>query len=69
MLVKWGIEQSLLRKAPLYLESTVEAAQFYNNLGFIAKEIVSMELDGDAATRGQAVAYQEVVFVFVPDGC
>ncbi|KAI1325120.1 putative GNAT family acetyltransferase [Xylariaceae sp. FL0255] len=64
LLVQWGIDQSEATGAPLYLESTVEAAHFYENNGFTAKEIVTLPIRVDGGTETQI--YEEIVFTYFP---
>lgn len=67
LLVAWGIEQCRLRKAPAYLESTLEAARFYERRGFTAGETFSLDTPGVGSGT-----YAETVFVFTPtigSGC
>ncbi|KAI1651643.1 putative GNAT family acetyltransferase [Daldinia loculata] len=49
MMVRWGIEHSRKDGAPAYLESTLEAASFYRNLGFVDVDRISLEYRVDGA--------------------
>lgn len=61
MLVQWAIDQSKVDKIPLYLESTLEAAQFYEKLGFKKEGVISLECV--SAETGK-LTYSEVAFTF-----
>jgi hypothetical protein len=63
MLVKWGLERSRKENVPAALESTIDAAPFYENLGFKAEKQISMQLDGVGKDGG---VYEETCFVFRP---
>ncbi|XXH00570.1 hypothetical protein Hte_006918 [Hypoxylon texense] len=62
LLVQWGIQQSKLSGAPLYLESTVEAAPFYKKNGFTAGETISLPICVDGGSERQV--YEELVFMY-----
>ncbi|KAL7625835.1 hypothetical protein AAE478_005058 [Parahypoxylon ruwenzoriense] len=62
LLARWGIERSKSESIPLYLESTLEAAPFYERHGFTAEETVSLPLS--ATNNGQPDVYKEVIFTF-----
>ncbi|KAK7918284.1 hypothetical protein PG985_010158 [Apiospora marii] len=64
LLVQWGIQQSNASGAPLYLESTIEAAPFYKKMGFIAGETISLPICIDSGTETQI--YEEIVFTYCP---
>ncbi|KAK8117516.1 uncharacterized protein PG998_005797 [Apiospora kogelbergensis] len=64
LLVQWGIQQSNASGMPLYLESTVEAAPFYEKNGFTAGEIISLPICVDGGTETQI--YEEIVFTYFP---
>ncbi|KAI1375400.1 putative GNAT family acetyltransferase [Hypoxylon crocopeplum] len=60
LLVGWGMERSRADHAPIYLESTLEAAPFYRHLGFAAGETVSLQLSNiHSYVDG---LYEEIVF-------
>ncbi|KAI1655135.1 putative GNAT family acetyltransferase [Daldinia decipiens] len=62
MMVRWGMEHSRKDGAPAYLESTLEAASFYRNIGFVDVDTISLEYRADGAeTRS---AYEEVSFLY-----
>ncbi|KAI1817864.1 putative GNAT family acetyltransferase [Poronia punctata] len=58
-LVKWGMEQCIRHHVPAYLESTLEAAPFYEKLGFRAIDEVSLEYD-------EGKVYKEIIFRYDP---
>ncbi|KAK8057688.1 acyl-CoA N-acyltransferase [Apiospora saccharicola] len=64
LLVQWGIQQSNASGSPLYLESTVEAAPFYEKMGFTAGETISLPIRIDGGTETQI--YEEIVFTYNP---
>ncbi|KAI1146781.1 putative GNAT family acetyltransferase [Nemania diffusa] len=64
LLVQWGIQQSKASGSPLYLESTVEAAPFYEKNGFTTGETISLPIYVDGATEAQI--YEEIVFTYYP---
>lgn len=64
LLVQWGIQQSKESGLPLYLESTVEAAAFYEKNGFTAGETISLPIRVDNGTETQM--YEEIVFTYYP---
>ncbi|KAI1127594.1 putative GNAT family acetyltransferase [Nemania abortiva] len=64
LLVQWGIEQSKASGSPLYLESTVEAAPFYEKNGFTAGETISLSICVDGGKEAQI--YEEIVFTYYP---
>jgi hypothetical protein len=59
--MKWGIERSKSDHVHIYLESTVEAAPFYKNLGFTAATTVSMPLP--AIDSNPSEDYEEIIFI------
>ncbi|KAI1137573.1 putative GNAT family acetyltransferase [Hypoxylon sp. FL0543] len=64
LLVGWGIERSKADRAPIYLESTLEAAPFYERLGFTAGETASLQLPNIGS--GMEDIYKEVIFTYTP---
>jgi GNAT superfamily N-acetyltransferase len=64
LLVGWGIQRSKSEKMPLYLESTLQAANFYKKCGFVAEDTVTLQLP-DAGKECSKV-YEEIVFTFKP---
>ncbi|KAI1412218.1 putative GNAT family acetyltransferase [Hypoxylon sp. FL1857] len=60
LLVGWGVERSRVDHAPIYLESTLEAAPFYKRLGFTAGETVSLKLSSSHSSVDDV--YEEIVF-------
>lgn len=65
MLVNWGLERCKRENAVALLESTMEAAPFYEKLGFCAEETISMRLD-EVGEGGRGEDYEEVCFAFWP---
>lgn len=61
LLVKWGLEQCRLYNNPAYLESTLEAVEFYKRRGFSLIESFSLDIPG----IGNGV-YRETSFTFIP---
>ncbi|KAK7990810.1 hypothetical protein PG990_015090 [Apiospora arundinis] len=64
MLLQWGIQQCNANKAPLYLESTVEAAPFYEKHGLVAGETISIPVRVDGGTEEQI--YKEIAHTYFP---
>lgn len=64
LLLQWGIQQSNASGSPLYLESTEEAAAFYEKHGFTARETISLPIRVDGKTETQI--YNEIVFTYRP---
>ncbi|KAK8848857.1 GNAT family acetyltransferase [Apiospora arundinis] len=64
MLLQWGIQQCNANKAPLYLESTVEAAPFYEKHGLVAGETISIPVRVDSGTEEKI--YKEIVHTYFP---
>lgn len=64
-MVQWGIEQCKLYKAPLYLESTLEAAPLYEKNGLIPVEKFTLDLRGSSVDE-KGRWYSEIVFVMRP---
>ncbi|KAI0110310.1 putative GNAT family acetyltransferase [Daldinia grandis] len=62
MMVKWGMEQSREDRAPTYLESTLEAASFYRNLGFVDTDAISLEYSVDGTEAHNT--YKELSFLY-----
>ncbi len=61
LMVEWGKEQCQSHGAPAYLESTLEAANFYKKHGFTPVETFSLDVPG----IGDGL-YSETSFIFVP---
>jgi hypothetical protein len=62
--VRWGIQQANASGAPLYLESTVEAASLYETCGFTAGETISLPVCVGGGSETQI--YEEIVFTYRP---
>ncbi|KAK5635348.1 hypothetical protein RRF57_011060 [Xylaria bambusicola] len=64
MMVNWGLEQCNKDGVPGYLESTLEAAPFYEKMGFAASVKISMRylIEG----QDQSEMYEEIAFVYRP---
>ncbi|KAI0521227.1 putative GNAT family acetyltransferase [Xylaria bambusicola] len=64
MMVNWGLEQCNKGGVPGYLESTLEAAPFYEKMGFAASGKISMRylIEG----QEQSAIYEEIAFVYRP---
>jgi predicted N-acetyltransferase YhbS len=62
LLVRWGMKQCQIDHTPAYLESTVEAASFYEKHGFTAVETFSLDLK--ATGTDQFGIYEEISFLF-----
>ncbi|KAH9905774.1 putative GNAT family acetyltransferase [Xylariomycetidae sp. FL2044] len=64
LLLKWGVDRCGEEGVPAYLESTKEAAPFYEKHGFSAMHVLSLDLttNGD----GEARTYEEISFLFDP---
>ncbi|KAI0100521.1 putative GNAT family acetyltransferase [Nemania sp. FL0031] len=60
MMVRWGLERCKEYHVPGYLESTLNAAQFYRKMGFKATETISLQY----ALEGQNQKYEETAFVY-----
>jgi hypothetical protein len=56
------MKQCQFDHTPAYLESTVEAAPFYNKHGFTAVETFSIDLK--PTENGQSRKYEEISFLF-----
>ncbi|KAL1956729.1 hypothetical protein VTO42DRAFT_6879 [Malbranchea cinnamomea] len=65
-LVQWGLEHSRRDLAPVALESTSNAAGFYERFGFRAEGRISMRLHGVGENEA-SIMYEETCFVFRPD--
>ncbi|KAF2475795.1 uncharacterized protein BDR25DRAFT_339793 [Lindgomyces ingoldianus] len=63
MMLRWGLEQCRKHNAPAYLESTIEAAPFYEKNGFIAIETLSLKLQD---SYGCVETYKEIGFLYRP---
>ncbi|KAI1382924.1 putative GNAT family acetyltransferase [Hypoxylon trugodes] len=62
MMVRWGMEQCKQDNVPAYLESTLEAADFYRKLGFIDKETFTLAYEEtDSKLPG---VYEEISFTY-----
>ncbi|KAK8092100.1 GNAT family acetyltransferase [Apiospora hydei] len=64
LLVQWGIQESNASGMPLYLESTKEAAPFYEKNGFTTGETISLPIRVNGGTDTQI--YEEIVFTYCP---
>ncbi|ROT35136.1 putative GNAT family acetyltransferase [Sodiomyces alkalinus F11] len=64
LLVRWGIDRSGEDGVPLYLESTLEAAPFDQNHGFVSREKVSVRMGGGGNCVPEL--YEEIIFIFEP---
>lgn len=64
-MVRWGMEQAIKNNSLAYLESTIEAAPFYEKTGFTATANISLVLEGTAEKEGSEI-YREIVFIFRP---
>ncbi|KAI8957295.1 putative GNAT family acetyltransferase [Daldinia sp. FL1419] len=62
MMVRWGMEHSRKNHTPAYLESTLEAASFYRNLGFIDVEKISLQYPVDGSETHNI--YEEISFLY-----
>ncbi|KAI4667978.1 uncharacterized protein J4E78_001799 [Alternaria triticimaculans] len=59
LLLRWGMDLCEKEGVPVYLDSTVEAAQtFYQKAGFIERGRIRLVVNGDM--------YEEVAFVYEP---
>ncbi|KAI0967588.1 putative GNAT family acetyltransferase [Xylaria arbuscula] len=65
MMVRWGLEQCDRDGVPGYLESTLDAAPFYEKMGFTASRKISLRYLVD--DQGQDELYEEIAFVYRPD--
>ena len=63
LLLAWGVEQCEMHGAPAYLESTLEAAGFYQKRGFTPVETFSLDISHGVGGGG---IYSETSFVYVP---
>jgi len=64
-LVKWGIERCEQEGVPAYLEGTLNAAAFYEKMGFRALDRISLRYELDSEENRDWV-YQETVFRYDP---
>lgn len=64
-MIKWGIEQCQKENVPAYVESTLEAAPFYEKNGFVALETFSLDIKGLVEANGKEI-YSEISFLFTP---
>jgi GNAT superfamily N-acetyltransferase len=64
LLLQWGIDQCKRHHVPGYLESTVEAAPFYEKRGFARMGTIAQDISPDH--NGNYEVYQETSFVFFP---
>lgn len=64
MMVRWGLERCR-DNLPGYLESTLEAAPFYEKMGFAAFEKISLRylVEGESEYE----VYEEIAFVHHPN--
>ncbi|KAI3318493.1 hypothetical protein HD806DRAFT_511806 [Xylariaceae sp. AK1471] len=65
LLLQWGIDQCKRHRVPGYLESTVEAAAFYEKRGFKSVGIIAQDISPDHSDKYEV--YQETIFVFFPN--
>jgi GNAT superfamily N-acetyltransferase len=63
MVIEWGKELCQKDGVPIYLESTVEAENFYQKRGFKRKEAIKWDLD-EVYKKGEPIIYQEVCYIF-----
>ena len=62
--MQWSIEQPEASGSPVYLESTVEVADFYEKAGLTAGEIISLPIRVEGGTEAQI--YREIIFTYYP---
>ena len=71
-LLAWGVARCAARGCPAYLESTLEAASFYQKRGFAPVEMFSLDISqaragtGDGGGGGDGGVYSEISFVYFP---
>ena len=59
MLTRWGLTKAEFENMPVYLDSTVPASKFYQKLGFVAVDGLSMSLPGMGKDGGIYI-YEEI---------
>ncbi|CAJ2513106.1 Uu.00g012250.m01.CDS01 [Anthostomella pinea] len=64
MMLRWGMAQCQKDGTPAYLESTLEAASFYEKNGFKPTEKLSLEYDIPGSHKLEV--YEEIAFVYRP---
>ncbi|KAI1423333.1 putative GNAT family acetyltransferase [Xylaria sp. FL1777] len=64
MIVRWGLEQCNKDSVPGYLESTLDAAPFYEKMGFAAFGKISLRYSVNG--QDQYELYEEIAFVHRP---
>ncbi|KAI8630612.1 putative GNAT family acetyltransferase [Xylariaceae sp. FL1651] len=64
MMVRWGLDQCRKKGVLAYIESTLDAAAFYEKLGFTAFSNLSLEYK--IAGQYQAKVYREISFIHRP---
>jgi predicted N-acetyltransferase YhbS len=67
MLVQWALDRCEAEGCPAYVESTVEAVQFYENLGFKEAGRIAIDLSGLSDQRDVDI-YQEAGCIYMPKG-
>ncbi|KAI1753984.1 putative GNAT family acetyltransferase [Xylaria castorea] len=65
MMVHWGLEQCRKDNAPGYLESTLDAAPFYQKMGFTMSRQISLRYQLEDRDRHEV--YEELAFVYHPN--
>ena len=65
LMLQWAKEQCNIEGTLAYLESTVEAASFYEKNGFRAVQRLSLDIVGDIDTR-TIETYEEICYLFEP---
>jgi predicted N-acetyltransferase YhbS len=63
-LVRWGIDRCDKEGVPAYLERTLNAAAFYEKMGFRALDRISLTYDLDGENKDWV--YEEIVFRYDP---
>ncbi|KAI8954511.1 putative GNAT family acetyltransferase [Xylaria longipes] len=65
MMVRWGLEQCRKDNTPGYLESTLDAAPFYEKMGFAKSRLISLEYQVEDQNRYEV--YEELAYVYHPN--
>ncbi|KAH8164426.1 hypothetical protein CIB48_g3814 [Xylaria polymorpha] len=65
MMVRWGLEQCRQNNVPGYLESTLDAAPFYEKMGFSKSGHISLKYRLE--DQGRNEVYDELAFVYHPN--
>ncbi|KAI0861772.1 putative GNAT family acetyltransferase [Xylaria cubensis] len=65
IMVRWGLEQCRKDNVPGYLESTLEAAPFYQKMGFTTSRLISLRYQ--LQNREGYEVYEELAFVYHPN--